>query len=445
MFRPVGRAFVGLFLLAASAGSLLLHAQTTTPADPSDPFFDDSQVQSISININSRDWESLKQNYLDNTYYPCDFKWNGQTVRNIGIRSRGTGSRSGVKPGLRVDFDRYTTSQTFLGLKSFILRNQTQDASNMHERLSMQLFQRLGVKVSREAFTKLFINNTYEGLYTIVESVDKTFLKKSFGENDGYLYKYDYNADDTPYYFEDRGPNGDLYVPHPFKPETNETDPHPDPIGQLIHLLGNDSDAVFPTTVAPYIDWDNFTRHIAIENVLADQDGFNGDYGVNNFYWYRLQNKNLFIWIPWDKSEAFKNGPSLAIFHNFLDGVPGKRNRLSARAMTLPGVQVMYLDRLLDAAMSLRQLDDQNPADTRGWMEREIQREYDQIRDLVYADTEKPFTNAEFEADVEKLRTFARERPAFVENAVAEWKQQRGLAVPARTLSSGRILANPRR
>jgi hypothetical protein len=105
----------------------------------------------------------------------------------------------------------------------------------------------------------------------------------------------------------------------------------------------------------------------------------------------------------------------------------------------------MYLDRLLDAAMSLRQLDDQNPADTRGWMEREIQREYDQIRDLVYADTEKPFTNAEFEADVEKLRTFARERPAFVENAVAEWKQQRGLAVPARTLSSGRILANPRR
>ena len=57
-----------------------------------------------------------------------------QIVRNVGIRSRGMGSRSGIKPGLRVDFDRYTTDQKFLGLKSFILRNNTQDASNMRER-----------------------------------------------------------------------------------------------------------------------------------------------------------------------------------------------------------------------------------------------------------------------------------------------------------------------
>src|SRR5262249_23580010 len=157
----------------------------------------------------------------------CDFKWNNQTVRNIGIRSRGTGSRNGTKPGLRVDFDRYTSSQTFLGLKSFILRNQTQDPSNMHERIAMLLFQRMGVKTSREAFTRLYINNVYSGLYSIVESVDKVFLKNSFGENDGYLYKYDYNTDDKPYYFEDRGSNPDLYVPHPFKPETHESDPRP--------------------------------------------------------------------------------------------------------------------------------------------------------------------------------------------------------------------------
>src|SRR5512143_561339 len=186
------------------AARILIHAQAPAPGPPagtdpvkpvslSDPFFDDSVVQSITLNINSKDWQSLKEHYLDNTYYPCDMRWNGQVVRNIGIRSRGTGSRSGSKPGLRVDFDRYTSSQTFLGLKSFILRNQTQDASNMHERISMLLFRRLGVKASREAFTRLFVNNGYAGLYTIVESVDKTFLTTAFDENDGYLYKYDYN------------------------------------------------------------------------------------------------------------------------------------------------------------------------------------------------------------------------------------------------------------
>ena len=427
MVNHLLRAFAGLLLVVALAGDFLAHAQTPTLVDPSDPFFDDSVVQSISLTINSRDWENLRIHYLENTYYPCDFKWNGQTVRNIGVRSRGTGSRSGVKPGLRVDFDRYTDNQTFVGLKSFILRNQTQDASNMHERISMQLFKRLGVKVSREAFTKLFINGSYAGLYSLVESVDKTFLKKSFGEDNGYLFKYDYNVDDKPYHFEDRGTDPDLYVPHPFKPETNETDPHSESIVELVRIVANDSNAVFETTVAPYVDWDNFTRHIAIENVLADQDGFNGNYGINNFYWYRLEKSNMFKWIPWDKSEAFKDGSSLPIFHNFLDGELAKRNRLSARAMGLTSVQGMYLDRLIDAAKSLRELDAKNPTDTRGWMEREIQREYDQIRDLVYADTAKPFTNAEFEADVERLRTFARERPAFVENAVAEWNKSRGL------------------
>src|SRR5436190_870987 len=155
----------------------------------SDAFLDDTVLQEVRLNMNARDWQTLKDNYLDNTYYPTDFKWRDQGLRNVGIRSRGTGSRSGVKPGLRIDFDRYTSGQTFQGLKSFVLRNNTQDSSNMHERLSMLLFRRLGEPASREAHAKLFINDQYSGLFTIVESVDKTFLKRNYGEDGGYLYK----------------------------------------------------------------------------------------------------------------------------------------------------------------------------------------------------------------------------------------------------------------
>ena len=421
MGRQVARRVRDMFVIAV-AWSLVAHAQA--PADPSDAFFDDRQVQTISLHINSRDLQSFKDHYLDDTYYPCNFEWNGQTVRNAGIHSRGEGSRSATKPGLRVNFERYVTGQTFLGLRSFVLRNQTQDASYMHEPLTMKLFRRLGVKASREAFAKLYINNNYAGLYVIVESVDNAFLRKSFGEDSGYLYKYEYAANDPPWFFEDRGTNPDAYVPKPFLPETRENDPRPEKIVELVRIVNNDTDAVFPTTVEPYIDWDNFTQHIAVENVVADQDGFNGDYGVNNFYWYRSENKNLFTWIPWDKSEAFKSPSFLPIFHNFLDGDPQKQNRLSRRAMDLPNVRALYLDQLLGAARSLGERDPDNPDDTRGWMEREIQREYDQIRDLVYADTQKPFTNDEFEAEVERLRTFARERPAFVESAVGNARGQ---------------------
>src|SRR5262249_34505049 len=153
-----------------------------------------------------------------------------------------------------VDFDRYTDNQKFLGLKSVILRNQTQDPSNMHERISMQLFARLGVKVSREAFTKLFISGVYSGLYSIVESVDKTFLAKNIDDGEGHLFKYDYNADDKPWYFTDKGTDPAEYVPHPFKPETREDDPEPEKVAELVRILSNDSDAVWRTTIAPYID-----------------------------------------------------------------------------------------------------------------------------------------------------------------------------------------------
>ena len=68
-------------------------------------------------------------------------------------------------------------------------------------------------------------------------------------------------------------------------------------------------------------------------------------------------------------------------------------------------------------------LDPEAPGDTRGWMEREIDREYAQIRDLVYGDTQKPFTNEQFEQEVETLKVFARERPPFVEAEVAKARQ----------------------
>src|SRR5258708_39136641 len=163
------RAFAVVALLA-TVTPVASFAQTPTPTpapDPAAPLFDDSVLHDIYLAINSRDWAALKQHYLDNTYYPCDFRWNDQVVRNIGVRSRGAGSRSGVKPGLRVDFNRYTTGQEFLGLKSFVLRNNTQDPSGMRERLSMLFFRRMGVKAVREAHARLFINNAYAGLYTI--------------------------------------------------------------------------------------------------------------------------------------------------------------------------------------------------------------------------------------------------------------------------------------
>src|SRR5688572_29207178 len=117
-------------VVALIAMSLLTAAAPNTAAqeDPTAALFNSDVLHEIRLEINGTDWNLLKQNFQDNTYYPCYFKWNGQTVADVGIRSRGLGSRSAVKPGLRVDFNRYRT-QEFLGLKSLVLDNVTQDQS----------------------------------------------------------------------------------------------------------------------------------------------------------------------------------------------------------------------------------------------------------------------------------------------------------------------------
>jgi hypothetical protein len=407
-------------LVVAGPAAAAAQAIPPDPLDPTAEFFDDSVVHDLKLWINSRDWDTLKTNFLSNAYYPADFQWKTTTVRNVGIRSRGNGSRSGFKPGLRVDIDRYSTTQKFLGLKSFVLRNNTQDPSQIHEFLSMLFFRRMSMPAPREAFARLFVNNEYAGLYTIVESVDRSFLTRHFGESEGYLYDYDYPPDAAPFYFEDRGTDPAAYVPLPFKPETHENNARPEVIANMVRTINTTSAAVFRGAIAEFIDLTQFIRHVATEVFLADQDGILGNWGMNNFFMYRPETSNLFRLIVWDKSQAFVDGPAYPIFHNLTDVPEPSRNRLMSRAMESPDLRELYLDTLLEAGRSASEIPlDAAPGDVRGWLEREIDRASALIGPAVLADMLKPYTNNEYGLALEALRLFARERTTFVNADVA--------------------------
>ncbi len=425
-----GRALLtSLLLVALGAGvlaeqrqrpiqlPLLGVGQTPNAASnpTSDDFFSDAVLQEIRLDINARDWQTLKENFLTNEYYPADLRWNNMTVRNVGIRSRGNSSRSGVKPGLRVDFNRYTTGQTFLGLKSFVLRNNLTDVTSMHERLTMQLFTRIGEPAPREAFVKLFINNVYEGLYTLVEAVDKDYLRRTRGENDGYLFSFNRNPGDTPYYFDYLGPDVALYVPHPFEQETRESDPQPEPLIELIRTVAEANESAFTELLSQYLDITQFIRHVAVEVFMGDSDGVIGDFGLNNFYIYRPQTSNVHVFIPWDKSETMRD-VNYGIFHNMEDVDQRIQNKLMRRILQQPDLRSQYLGALLDCANSASEA---VPADTRKWFEWEIDREYSQIRDAVVADPERNYTTADFDAAVEGIRDFARRRSDIVRAQVS--------------------------
>jgi len=402
------RATLRLLVLITTALAATGASGQELPLDAA-ALFDDSQLQDIRLIANPRDWADLKASFQLNTYYPAHFAWRGQIVRNVGIRSRGTGSRSGVKPGLRVDFNRFDPSQHFLGLKSVVLRNNVQDPSQLHERIAMRLFTQLGLPAPREAHVRLYVNDEYAGVYSVVEAIDKVFLADRYGQDEGFLYEYDYDPADLPYRFEYKGPQASLYSPKPFKPVTHEMDPDAQPFADLVRAIAQTPDADFLQVLSGYLDLERFVAHTAVEAFLADTDGVLGDWGMNNFYLYRFAGTTRATVIPWDKSEAFKGGVAASIWRNVDDVPPASRNALMVRAMREPSLRGVYLDTLLRCA---------DVASAAAWLEADIRRASAQIRDAVRADSNAPFSIDEFDAEVERLLAFARERSDLVREDV---------------------------
>jgi len=412
-----------LSILALLASPILALAQTQND------FFDPNKLQEIRLEINPKDWNLLKQNFLSNTRYACDFHWkfNGKDVPipEVAIRSRGFGSRSGVKPSLKVEFDYYDTKQTFLGIKTVVLRANTQDASMMHERLSMELMRRMGLPASRETHAKLFVNDEYVGLYTIVESIDKAFLRSRFNEDTGYLYSYQWAG---AYRFEDRGADPAAYSPSPFEPEFNSQTPKPGPIASMVQAINQSPDSQFQSAVGRYLDMNSFLTLLAVESFLAEEDGIAGDYGLNNFYMYRFGGSDLNTFIPWDKSNTF-----------FADGWPIMRNLdtnvLTRRALAIPENLAIFraaLARAADAA-----------GGPGGWLEQEVMKEYLQIQQAAYADPNKQCapnfepalrncTNIEFDQEVAGVLNFAHYRSLDVQGQLAGGTSEKTFSISDR-------------
>jgi len=402
------RLMVTMIRRGALALVIALGLCAPAAAQTSDDFFNPEVLHRIDLWLNDSDWAKLKASFQENTYYPADVTWNGMTVFNIGIRSRGLGSRRSTKPGLRVDIDRYSPNTTFLGLKSFVLDNLTQDHTGIKETVAMRFLTRLGIPAPRETHTRLYVNGRYSGLYGLVESVDKTMMGRVYGsigdnvQNDGYLFEYNYIIG-NPWTFTYEGPDLAPYKAR-FDIKTNES--HADsaiwgPIEELVRLVNDTQTALFEQTIGPRLDLEKFIRYISAQNFIAQDDGFNGYAGMNNFYFYRLENSQSHQFIAWDEDIAFLR-PDFGITTRL------EENVLSRKTLELASYRTQYFSVLLEAATSA--------AD---WMQQEMQRQFDMIHEAMQADTLKEYTNSEYTAARATLLAFPESRITYVRCEVA--------------------------
>jgi spore coat protein CotH len=386
---------------------LLVFAPADLSAQTTDELFNTTTLQRIDLEVHSTDWAKLQENFQTNTYYPADFVWNGQTVRNVGIRSRGRGSRNAHKPGLKIDFDRYSTNQKFLGLKSLVLDNLTQDPSGIHETVSMRFYQRLGIPTPRETHVRLYVRGEYIGLYALVESIDKEFLKRIYGsigddtQNDGWLYEFVWQED---WRFTDLGTDV-AAIKLRFDATTHESKSDEDkyrPIQELITLANQTPEDRFVEVIGPRFDLPGFIRFVAAQAFLGDTDGFLGAFGINNFYLYRLENKIQHVLIAWDTDNTFW-GPTFPI-------KPDDTNVLMQKLMRIPEYNALWFAELARATQM---------AEAENWLDTEIIRSVQLIDTAMKEDVYKPYSNNSYEGEAGFMLSFARDRVAYVKCALA--------------------------
>ena len=376
-----------LLMLAAAASSA--HAQTA------DDLFAAGTLHDVRIFMNSRDLQQLRDTYQENTYYQADIEWRGIRVRSVAVRSRGFGSRNPAKPALRVDFDRFAAGQRFLGLESVTLDNVWQDPALIRESVTMALFSRMGQPAPREAFTRLFINDVYQGVYVIVEAIDPVFLSRAFADPGGYLFEYQWEGKFQGEYL---GRSLDRYRII-FSPESHELESDSSlylPLHDLFREINAPDSATWRESVEGYLDVRGLLTHVAIEAFVSELDGILGGWGMNNFYVYRPSGSTRHLVIPWDRDNAFQAVDSSVLLR-------ADDNILVRRLLAYPDLRAFYFQMLETCAGAAS-----------GWLEQEIVTKASLIREAVHADTSKSFTNEEFEAGIAFLRMFAQNRPAVV-------------------------------
>jgi hypothetical protein len=277
--------------------------------------------------------------------FGTEFPWavaalgtDGTTIEKVGIRYKGNStylSTSRVlKRSMKVDIDRHVESARFHGLKSLNLHCGVMDASKTREALAYSVYRAAGVPAPRTAFAEVTLtvpgkyDKEYVGVYTLVESVDKNFLKLHYKNDKGLLMKperirsLDYLGENWERYKGTYQPKRDA------KPEESRR------VIDFTKLVNQAADADFNREIANYLDVDAFLKYLAVTAAVSNLDSFftNG----HNYCLYLHPGTNKFHFIPWDVDLSLGNFP---IF-----GTPEQQMDLS---LTRPYVANRLADRLM--------------------------------------------------------------------------------------------------
>jgi CotH kinase protein/Secretion system C-terminal sorting domain len=299
------------------------------------------------------DYRISQQNDSLEQYRRATLTFDGETLYNVGFRMKGNFSYSailGKKKPFKIKIDEFV-DQRLDGVERFDLKNFVNDPSLLHDALSYYQFRINGLVAPRTAYAELYVNGEYWGLYLVVETIDKNFLRLNYGggiNNDGNLYKAERGALDASLRY--LGDEAADYEAKGLRLLTNESTSDWSRLLYLIDLINNQA----IDSIAPALDSifavDDFITLIAIEKLLKAWDNYSGA-GVN-YYIYEHPDGKI-RWLPWDYNETFQTLKRLE-FTEWFDGylIPSEKRQknhpLLYAILQQPQWRERYLNRVCE-------------------------------------------------------------------------------------------------
>ena len=251
------------------------------------------------------------------------------STQDFTLKNSGNRTLRAPKPSWRIILDAAGHGNRLAGMTRINLKAMYNDPSQMREALAWRLFGIANIPAPRHTYAKLAFDATYRGLFSVIEHVDKKFLRDHFGENHrGNLYKTgcrDIGCASLAYR---AGPDGDdsgsqYFIPgtaeRTYRLQTNKNNPEASTYDDLacfirtingIGLRGGeerfDTDA-FRESVDGIMNVNAFLRWAAVNMLLGSWDNYYAT--PSNYYLYNSGRRGAaedfvgapyFHFIPWD-------------------------------------------------------------------------------------------------------------------------------------------------
>jgi CotH kinase protein/Lamin Tail Domain/Secretion system C-terminal sorting domain len=276
-------------------------------AQNSDLIFRSNTVAEIRISIDQAKLDWVYANVDSDSLHMCSITFQNENLDivmdSVGFRLRGNTSRNAEKKSFKLDFNEFVKGQDINGIEKLNLKAEQNDPSLIRSKLSFGLMEKIGLEASRVAYTKVYINNDYMGLYEIIEHIDENFASYHFGNNNGNLWKCLWPAD-----LNYRGENASDYYPYsgserPYELKTNVDAFDYSELAHLIDVINNTGSFLLKDSLESALRLTDFIKYLAVNIMTGSWDDYR--YLRNNYYLYHDPIIDQFRFIPYDYDNTF--------------------------------------------------------------------------------------------------------------------------------------------